>query len=134
MLLTHCLVPLLLTPPWHLTPLPGALSGLAGVTPASGFVHAQSGAVIGLLCGIASYYGVYFLKERLRIDDALDVSSVHGLTGIVGSLAIGLYASKAINPDGADGLFFGGGLSQLVKQLGGGTPRQRASTPHLPPT
>ena len=40
-----------------------------------------------------------------------------GLTGIVGSLAIGLYASKAINPDGADGLFFGGGLAQLGKQL-----------------
>jgi len=95
----------------------GALAGLAGVTPASGFVHAQSGVAIGLLCGLASYYGVFFLKERLRVDDALDVSSVHGITGIVGSLAVGLYASKAINSAGADGLFFGGGLAQLGKQL-----------------
>jgi len=96
--------------------LNGALSGLAGVTPASGFVHAPSGACIGALCGLASYYGVYFLKERMGIDDALDVSSVHGITGIVGSLAIGLYASTAINPGGANGLFFGGGVSQLIKQ------------------
>jgi len=96
--------------------LNGALSGLAGVTPASGFVHVQSGMAIGALCGLASYYGVYFLKEKGGIDDALDVSSVHGITGIVGSLAIGLYGSTAINPDGANGLFFGGGTTQLVKQ------------------
>mmetsp|Transcript_30206 Transcript_30206/g.69238 ORF Transcript_30206/g.69238 Transcript_30206/m.69238 type:complete len:540 (-) Transcript_30206:261-1880(-) len=96
--------------------LNGALAGLAGVTPASGFVHAPSGLAIGALCGLASYYGVYFLKDRMGIDDALDVSSVHGITGIVGSLAIGLYAATAINPDGANGLFFGGGTSQLVKQ------------------
>lgn len=96
--------------------LNGALSGLAGVTPASGFVHAPSGMAIGALCGLASYYGVYFLKEKGGIDDALDVSSVHGITGIVGSLAIGLFGSLAINPDGANGLFFGGGTAQLVKQ------------------
>lgn len=96
--------------------LNGALSGLAGVTPASGFVHAPSGVAIGALCGLASYYGVYVLKDKLKIDDALDVSSVHGITGIVGSLAIGLYGSLAINSAGANGLFFGGGLAQLAKQ------------------
>ena len=58
---------------------------------------------------------------------------MHGITGVVGSLAIGLYASKAINPDGADGLFFGGGLSQLGKQLGGGIPAGPRTSPEPTP-
>lgn len=75
----------------------GALSGLAGVTPASGFVTPVSGAAIGLICGVSSYAGVLLFKEYLRIDDALDVSSVHGVTGVVGSLLIGIYASEEVN-------------------------------------
>lgn len=96
--------------------LNGTLSGLAGVTPASGFVHAPSGLTVGALCGLGSYYGVHLLRDKAGIDDALEVSSVHGVTGILGSLAIGLYGSTAINADGADGLFFGGGVEQLNKQ------------------
>ena len=80
----------------------GALSGLAGVTPASGFVTPSAGLVIGLLCGVGSYLGVLLFKERLRIDDALDVSSIHGVTGVMGSLLLGIYASSEVNPDGPD--------------------------------
>lgn len=73
--------------------LNGAVAGLAGITPASGYVSTQSALCIGLLLGIVSYWGVEIIKFRLHVDDALDVSSVHGLTGIVGSLAIGVCAS-----------------------------------------
>ena len=70
--------------------LNGSIAGLAGVTPASGFIHSQSAAVLGIILGLASYYGVKLLKGRFKIDDALDVSSVHGITGVVGSLAVAL--------------------------------------------
>jgi len=85
----------------------GAIAGLAGITPASGFVSVEHAFVIGIAVGLVSYLGVLFLKEKLKIDDALDVSSVHGLAGIVGSMAIGLFASLAINPAGVNGLLFG---------------------------
>ena len=85
----------------------GVIAGLAGITPASGYVSSQSSIVIGLILGGVSYGGVWLFKHKLRIDDALDVSSVHGLTGMVGSLAIGFVSQKSLNPDGADGLFFG---------------------------
>lgn len=80
---------------------------VAGITPASGFVSVEHAFVIGIAVGIVSYLGVLFLKEKLKIDDALDVSSVHGLAGIVGSLTIGLFASVVINPGGVNGLLFG---------------------------
>lgn len=57
----------------------GAIAGLAGITPASGYVSVEHAFAIGLAIGIASYMGVLFLKENLKIDDALDVSSVHGI-------------------------------------------------------
>jgi Amt family ammonium transporter len=85
----------------------GAIAGLAGITPASGFVSVEHSFVIGIAIGFASYTGVILFKEKLKIDDALDVSSVHGVAGIIGSLSIGLFASKLVNPAGVDGLFFG---------------------------
>jgi Amt family ammonium transporter len=85
----------------------GAIAGLAGITPASGFVSVEHSFVIGIAIGFASYTGVILFKEKLKIDDALDVSSVHGVAGIIGSLSIGLFASKLVNPAGPDGLFFG---------------------------
>lgn len=90
----------------------GALSGLAGVTPASGYVTPAAGFSIGLLVSVGSYIGVLLFKDALRIDDALDVSSIHGVTGVMGSLLIGVYGSTAVNPAGADG-----GLVQLGIQL-----------------
>ena len=85
----------------------GAIAGLAGITPASGFVSVEHSFVIGIAIGIASYSGVVLFKEKLKIDDALDVSSVHGVAGIIGALAIGIFASSMINPAGPDGFLFG---------------------------
>jgi len=85
----------------------GVIAGLAGITPASGFVSSQASIVIGLILGVASWFSVVLFKHKLKIDDALDVSSVHGVTGIIGSLAIGFAAQKSLNPAGEDGLFFG---------------------------
>jgi len=85
----------------------GAIAGLAGITPASGFVSVEHSFIIGIAIGLASYCGVVLIKERLKIDDALDVSSVHGIAGIIGALAIGIFASSAVNPSGPDGLLFG---------------------------
>ncbi|EFA81479.1 ammonium transporter [Heterostelium album PN500] len=86
----------------------GVIAGLAGITPASGYINSQYSIGLGVVLGLASYLSVYLLKHRLHIDDALDVSSVHGLTGIIGAIAIGFCAQKSINPDGgANGLFYG---------------------------
>ena len=85
----------------------GAIAGLAGVTPAAGYISAQNSFFLGIILGFASYYGILLLKQRLKIDDALDVGSIHGITGIVGSLAIGLIASSIINPAGPNGLLYG---------------------------
>ena len=96
----------------------GAIAGLAGITPASGYVSVESSFVIGFAVGIASYLGVIFLKERLKIDDALDVSSVHGIAGIIGSLAIGVFASTLVNPASANGLLNGNAHQLLVQAIG----------------
>ncbi len=98
----------------------GAIAGLAGITPASGFVSVEHSFVIGIAIGIASYAGVVIFKEKLRIDDALDVSSVHGVAGIIGSLAIGIFASSMINPAGPDGLLFGNPEQLLIQAIGVG--------------
>ena len=65
-----------------------------------------SAIIIGALAGVICYGGI-LLKSRLRYDDSLDVVGIHGLGGTWGALAVGLFASKGINPDGANGLFFG---------------------------
>ncbi|AFU59967.1 ammonium transporter [Candidatus Nitrososphaera gargensis Ga9.2] len=96
----------------------GAIAGLAGVTPAAGFISAQNSFILGIALGLASYYAILLLKEHWKIDDALDVSSVHGVTGIVGSLAIGLVASTLINPAGPDGLLYGNPMQLAIQALG----------------
>jgi ammonium transporter, Amt family len=96
----------------------GAIAGLAGVTPASGFISAQNSFFLGIVLGFASYYAILLLKEHLKIDDALDVSSVHGVTGIVGALAIGLIASTAINPAGPDGAAYGNPMQFAIQAVG----------------
>ncbi len=98
----------------------GAIAGLAGITPASGYVSVEHSFVIGIAIGIISYLGVIFFKEKLHIDDALDVSSVHGVAGIVGSIAIGVFASTAVNASGPNGLLFGNPHQLLVQAIGVG--------------
>jgi ammonium transporter, Amt family len=84
----------------------GAVAGLVAITPASGFVGPVSAIIIGLVAGVACYYAIN-LKTKLGYDDSLDVVGVHGVGGTWGALATGLFASKAINLAGNNGLFFG---------------------------
>jgi Amt family ammonium transporter len=84
----------------------GAVAGLATITPASGFVGPLSAVVIGLVTGVLCYYAVN-LKTKLGYDDSLDVVGVHGVGSTWGILATGLFASKAINAAGNNGLFVG---------------------------
>jgi ammonium transporter, Amt family len=84
----------------------GAVAGLVAITPASGFVGPLSSILIGIGAGIICYLAVV-IKARLGYDDALDAFGIHGVGGTWGAIATGLFASKAINPAGADGLFFG---------------------------
>jgi Amt family ammonium transporter len=93
----------------------GAVAGLVAITPASGFVGPMSALIIGAIAG-AVCYSACNLKSKLGYDDSLDVVGVHGVGGTWGALATGLFASKAINEAGADGLFFGN-PGQLRTQL-----------------
>ncbi len=93
----------------------GAVAGLVAITPACGFVNPMNAIFIGILVAVFCYVAVAVIKSRLGYDDALDAFGVHGVGGIWGTIATGLFAEKAVNAAGADGLFFGGG--QLVPQL-----------------
>jgi len=93
----------------------GAVAGLVAITPASGFVGPVSAMIIGALAGMICYGGI-ILKSRLGYDDSLDVVGIHGLGGTWGALATGLFASKAVNEAGSNGLFFGN-PGQLVPQF-----------------
>ena len=84
----------------------GCVAGLVAITPAAGFVGPVSALIIGLAAGVLCYFAI-FLKHKLGYDDALDVVGVHGVGGTFGALATGLFASKAINEAGNNGLFFG---------------------------
>ncbi len=96
----------------------GAIAGLAGVTAASGYISVQNSLILGLVVGLASFYAITLIKERLKIDDALDVSSVHGITGIIGTLSIGLFASSLINPAGPNGLLYGNPNQIVLQSIG----------------
>jgi len=84
----------------------GAIAGLVAITPASGFVSPMSGLIIGLVAGALCYFAV-LQKSKLGYDDALDVVGVHGVGGLWGALATGIFASTAINPAGKNGLLAG---------------------------
>jgi Amt family ammonium transporter len=95
--------------------LTGAVAGLATITPAAGYVSPIAAVLIGIAAGVVCYFAVT-LKNRLKWDDALDVWGVHGVGGALGIVLLGLFASKAFNPAGTDGLF-GGNPGFLGKQL-----------------
>jgi Amt family ammonium transporter len=93
----------------------GAVAGLATVTPASGFVTPAASIVIGILAATVCYFFVVNIKNKFSYDDSLDAFGVHGVGGVIGILATGLFATKMINPAGNDGLFYGN-ASLLVTQ------------------
>jgi Amt family ammonium transporter len=94
----------------------GAVAGAVAITPACGFVNPLGALILGLIAGVASAWAVT-RKYKLGYDDSLDVVGVHGVGGILGMLAIGLIATVTANEAGANGLFFGGGATQLNRQV-----------------
>lgn len=94
----------------------GAVAGLVAITPAAGFVTVPSAIIIGLVVSIICFFMVTVMKPKLGYDDSLDAFGVHGIGGIWGALATGIFASKAVNSAGADGLLFGN-PSLLFKQM-----------------
>jgi Amt family ammonium transporter len=94
----------------------GAVAGLVAITPASGFVNVMGAIVIGFGAGVACYAAIQ-LRERIRVDDALDVWAVHGIGGTWGALATGLFATVAINAGAANGLFYGNPKQALIQMV-----------------
>jgi len=86
--------------------LTGAVAGLATITPAAGYVPIWAAVAIGIAAGLVCYFAVW-LKNRVHWDDALDVWGVHGVGGTLGIILLGVFASTAINPNGAQGLIHG---------------------------
>ena len=91
----------------------GLVAGLVVITPCAGFVSPLSSVGIGLLAGVICFGGV-MLKSKLKYDDALDAFGVHGVGGIAGALLLGIFAQKAWNGAGQDGVLFGGGATLLI--------------------
>ncbi len=94
----------------------GAVSGLVAITPACGFVTPFSALLIGAIGGVLCFGAVFFLKTKFGYDDTLDAFGCHGIGGTWGGIATGLFATTAVNGDGANGLFYGN-ASLLLKQL-----------------
>ena len=85
----------------------GGIAGLVAITPAAGYVTILPSFAIGLIGGVICYCAVAILKERLGYDDSLDAFGIHGIGGMWGAIATGLWATTTVNPDGANGLFYG---------------------------
>jgi len=92
----------------------GAVAGLVAITPASGFVTAGGALTIGLVAG-GLCYGATLLRERVKVDDALDVFAVHGVGGTFGAIATGVFATTLINPLGRG--LIDGNPQQVVTQI-----------------
>jgi len=106
---------------WHngtptiLGTVTGAVAGLVAITPACGFVNPMNAMIIGMMVAVVCYLAVSVIKGKLGYDDSLDAFGVHGVGGIVGTLATGIFAQKAINAAGNDGLLFGNVHQFLVQ-------------------
>jgi Amt family ammonium transporter len=94
----------------------GGVTGLVAITPASGFVGTVPAIIIGIGAGVFCYFAMHLRSKKTDIDDSLDVMACHGVGGIWGAIATGIFASTAVNIAGADGLIYGNpGL--VLKQL-----------------
>ena len=94
----------------------GAVAGLVAITPCAGFVGGLAPVVIGLVTGGVCFLAIQ-LKFKFGYDDSLDVVAVHLVGGILGSIAVGLFADDAVNEAATDGLFLGGGAGLLTEQI-----------------
>jgi len=95
----------------------GAVAGLATITPVCGFVNPMNAIFIGVLAAVFCYIAIVIIKAKLGYDDALDAFGVHGVGGIWGTIAVGLFAEKAVNAAGANGAFFGDTHQFLVQLM-----------------
>lgn len=94
----------------------GAVVGLAAVTPASGYISPMLGIVIGIVAAFISYFAMR-IRSKMMVDESLDVWACHGMGGAWGTLAAGLFATVAVNSQGANGLFYGNGKQFLIQLL-----------------
>jgi len=85
----------------------GSVAGLVSITPAAGYVEPVSAIVIGLVGGSVCYWAVMYLKPKLGYDDSLDAFGIHGIGGLWGAIATGIFATLSVNPDGDNGLLYG---------------------------
>jgi ammonium transporter, Amt family len=95
----------------------GLVAGLVAITPAAGYVSVGASLVIGLLAGVVCY-GAVLIKERYHYDDSLDAFGVHGVGGMLGALLTGVFAQKALNAAGNDGLLAGNPTQLLLQAVG----------------
>lgn len=95
----------------------GAVCGLVAITPASGFVGPVSAIAIGIFAGIVTYLSLSFRSLHTKIDDTLDVWAAHGMGGVCGAVLTGVFAEKAINSLGNNGLLFGNPHQVLIQLL-----------------
>lgn len=95
----------------------GLVAGLVVVTPGCGYIDPWAAIVMGFLVSPVCYWAISFAKHKFGYDDALDAFGCHGVGGILGALLVGLFADPALTPAGQAGLFYGGGLVLLGKQL-----------------
>ena len=95
----------------------GAVAGLVAITPACGFVNPMNAIFIGILVSVFCYIAIAKIKAAFKYDDALDVFGVHGVGGMWGTIATGLFAEKIVNDGGGNGLFFGDVHQFLVQVL-----------------
>ena len=108
---------------WHngtptiLGTVTGAVAGLVAITPACGFVNPMNALFIGIMVAVVCYLAVAVIKAKLGYDDSLDAFGVHGVGGTVGTIATGLFAEKAVNAAGANGLLFGNAHQLAVQSL-----------------
>jgi Amt family ammonium transporter len=101
--------------PTMLGMITGAVAGLATITPAAGFVGPIDAIWIGAMASLVCYFSVAVVKAKSGYDDSLDAFGVHGIGGILGTLATGLWATKVVNPAGNNGLFYGNPGQFLVQ-------------------
>ena len=96
----------------------GVVAGLVAITPAAGFVTPLAGLVIGLVAGVLCFFAVAVVKQHFGYDDSLDAFGVHGVGGLWGAIATGLFCTTMVNPDGANGLFAGNASQVGIQAIG----------------